>query len=106
MDKSDGGDHNEPLNYRKIAAKLRTGGKDLDMLKEEGNDVCEGQVSLLQLEIAFDSKLKEMASIRVADDPENDLTKAQRGLFYSVRSLVVFIYFMVTPYCQSPGWCL
>ena len=63
-------------------------------------------VGQLQLAIAFDDKIKEMASIKNSDDPAEDLTKRERETFYSVRSVLIFFYFIIVPYCQAPGWCL
>ncbi len=58
------------------------------------------------LAIGFDAKLKEMAAYKEQDNPEDNLTKRERSLYYTIRSVMVFFYFIVVPYCQAPGWCL
>ena len=63
-------------------------------------------VGQLQLAIAFDDKIKEIATIKRTDDPKNDVTKSERRTFYKFRTFLVFFYFLVVPYCQTPGWCL
>ena len=45
-----------------------------------------------------------MASVR--DDSKDTFTKERRKNFYGVQTILVFFYFVVVPFCQSPGWCL
>ena len=48
MDKGGDPDHSEPLNYRKMAADLRKGGRSLEMLEEDADaGAIDGAVSLL-----------------------------------------------------------
>ena len=58
------------------------------------------------LAIAFDQKLKEMAAYKDQENPDDNLTKKERKMYYSIRTILVFLYFIVVPFCQSPGWCL
>ena len=65
----------------------------------------------LQLAIAFDDRLEEMASIATSRDASNrmnyeNLAKKDRKKFYFMRGLLVLVYFVFVPFCQAPGWCL
>ena len=65
----------------------------LEGLKHEDQDV-EGTVTQLQLELAFDGRLKELASVK--KEHMDSFSPAQRRKFY----------FIVVPVCQAPAWCL
>ena len=45
-----------------------------------------------------------MASVK--HDVKDAVTKENRSKYYLARSILVFFYFIVVPFCQSPGWCL
>ena len=47
-----------------------------------------------------------MASIKDAKHGEEEFSKDQRRAFYLVRKALVFLYFVLVPFCQSPSWCL
>lgn len=47
-----------------------------------------------------------MAAYKEQDNPEDNLTKKERKMYYAIRSILIFLYFLVVPFCQSPGWCL
>jgi len=60
-------------------------------------------VTALQIEIALDDKLEEMASIATCRDASSNLNydklaKRDRKKFYSARSLLIFIYFVFVPF--------
>lgn len=69
---------------------------------EEGD----GTVGQLQLEIAFDERLREIATIKDAHELDGvEVNKKDLKRFTLFRSLLVFIYFVIVPFLQSPGWC-
>ena len=45
-----------------------------------------------------------MASVK--NDSKDTFTKERRKNFYGVQTILVFFYFLVVPFCQSPAWCL
>lgn len=75
----------------------------LEGLKHEDQDV-EGTVTQLQLELAFDGRLKELASVK--KEHMDSFSPAQRRKFYLIRQIVTLFYFIVVPFCQAPAWCL
>ena len=85
------------MQYKALASKIAGREKTLDELSDRAD--FEPTVTQLQLAIAFDDKLKEMASIRGEIDEDDRLTKKQRNAFYTLRSVLVFFYFIVVPYC-------
>ena len=93
-------------DYKRLAEQIGydNSHKKVDQLHKEGNEI-DGTVTQLQLAIAFDDKLREMATIKELEEEER-VTKSQRSAFYRTRTLLVFLYFIVVPYCQSPQWCL
>ena len=88
--------------YRRLAAQLADRDNKIDdYTSSEQPDLNAGQLALL---IAFDDTLKEMASIK--HESKETLTKEQRKKYYGARAILVLLYFIVVPYCQSPAWCL
>lgn len=72
----------------------------------EGLDEGDGTVGQLQLEIAFDERLREIATIKDAHELDGQhVTKKDLKRFGLIRSLLVFIYFVIVPFLQSPAWC-
>lgn len=47
-----------------------------------------------------------MAHVKLNGNPKENLSKKDRNTFNTIRSVLVFFYFIVVPYCQAPGWCL
>ena len=106
MDKGQDSDNvpNSPAfsTYRRLASQLAERDTKIDdITTSEQPDLNAGQLAIL---IAFDVNVKEMASIK--DESKETLTKEQRKKYYGARALLVFFYFIVVPYCQSPSWCL
>lgn len=75
----------------------------LDVLMNEDQEL-EGTVTQLQLELAFDDRLKELASVK--KDQVQNVDASTRRKFYFIRQILTFFYFIVVPFCQAPGWCL
>ena len=86
-------------DYKRLAEQIGydNSHKKVDQLHKEGNEI-DGTVTQLQLAIAFDDKLREMATIKELEEEER-VTKSQRSAFYRTRTLLVFLYFIVVPYC-------
>lgn len=60
-------------------------------------------VTQLQIEIALDDKLKEMASITTCRDISNNknfdkVSKRDRKRYYRLQSLLIFVYFVFVPF--------
>ena len=57
----------------------------------------------LQIEIALDDKLKEMASIITCRDSSNSqnydiISKRDRRKYYRAQSFLIFVYFLFVPF--------
>ena len=104
MDKGQEFQANSPSQsyYGRRAAEIAGREDKIDDLEHEDLDLNAGQLAIL---IAFDDSVKEMASFKNVD-PSEKLTKEQRKKYYAARGFLVFFYFIVVPFCQSPAWCL
>ena len=89
--------------YKQLAAQLSNRQPTLEELDEK--DV-ESSVTMLQLEIAFDNKLKDMASYKRDEDGQEQLNKQERGKVSLLQGVVIFVYFVLMPYIEAPLWCL
>lgn len=85
-------------DYKKLAAKLADTQPKVD---EIAKDISSGDTTVGQkmLAIAFDDKLKEMAAYKEQANPEDNLTKKERKMYYTIRTILVFLYFIVVPFC-------
>lgn len=85
-------------DYKRIAEQLAGRQPNVKELRDDKVE-AEGTVTQLQLEIAFDDKLKEMAHLKQGSTPEEKITKRERSIFDTVQMLVVIVYFLISPYC-------
>lgn len=63
MDKGEGSPPKYKEDYLQLAAQLRQNGPSLQKIEEDAQEVS-ATVGQIQLEIAFDTKLKEMAGCK------------------------------------------
>ena len=97
--------------YRALAERLRLSrnhDNKLDAIAAEAQEI-EGTVTQLQILIAFDDKLEEMASIASDHDGARHverLKKSGRRKFYLIRACLNLTYFVIIPFIQAPDWCL
>ena len=90
--------------YKQLAKQIAGRAKPLNEIEE--TDIA-GTVTQLQLEIAFDDKVKEMALFKDGElSKEDQLTSKERNAYYLIRSLLTFVFFVCIPFMQTPGWCL
>lgn len=64
-----------------------------------------GTVTQLQLEIAFDDKVKEMALFK-GEKHEDHLNKKERRAYFLIRRIVIIIFCVLVPFLQAPAWCV
>ena len=93
--------------YKTLASEYANMQPKVDEIARGANaEGIETTVAQKMLGIAFDEKLKEMAAYKEQAKVEENLTKKERSTYYTIRSILVFFYFLVVPFCQSPAWCL
>ena len=91
--------------YKTLASEYANTQPKVDEIARDATGM-DTTVAQKMLGIAFDEKLKEMAAYKEQEKAEDNLTKKERSTYYTIRSILVFFYFLVVPFCQSPAWCL
>lgn len=60
----------------------------------------------MQLEIAFDEKVKEMALYKDQQHGDDHLSAKSRKTYLFIRRLTLVLFVFIVPYLQAPSWCL